>query len=1260
MIRAFQDLAWKLWFPLALLILWQTVGTGGMLNPLFFPSPVQVGETIFRLAAAGLLGEHLAITLQRLTLGFLCGSLAGFLCAILAAISPAFSRSVEPTLAALLSIPKLTLLPLFVIVLGTGSLPRIVLVAIAVFLMISVETIAAIRAVDPAMIESARNYGARGFALVRHVYLPASLPRIFTAVRLAILRSTVLTITTEIVGARDGIGSLIWLGWQTMAVERIYVGVLISTLLGAVLAAGIRLAERRALTWMPALLFAFLPSLSAQTTASIEGRILDPSGAGVTGASIRVRHIATGSVRVTQSREDGAFRLVDVTAGAVQAEIAHPGFQPVTRTGLRAAAGASLWLEIQLAIRSSVESVTVESRQPLVNTNALDWGASQDQQRLESLPLNGRDLFSLANQAAGTNFNNTQSRSLTAGSGLPLSVNGARSNQNAFRLDGVYINDATRSVPGSASGRLLGLESVQELRLVTSPFSAEYGQAAGGVLTAVSKSGGNQFHGSAYEFFRNSALDSRNFFDAAKPPLRRNQFGAMASGPIRREHLFFLANYESLRDSTGRTARALTLSEAARRGVIGSQAPIAIPAAVRPFLDVFPAPNGVDFGDGSAELVASRNNGVTEHYGAAKIDWIPSEAFRILGRYTSSRAVSAVPEDLGLWNLEDSSRHEILNTEAQWIPSPRTLTTTRIGFTRLFNGELAASLDPRTNTLSFLPDRGLGAIRVTGLTDLGALAVRQRPRENDLRDLQFQQDLTHIGGPHSFKAGFALDLIRFNQVAETNKGGYYQFNSIASFLQGRATNVDVMTPSSDASRRWQQRIHSAFGQYQFRPNARFSIVAGVRWESYTVPSELDGKQATLRNPFSDAAITIGGPLFRNPSWGNFAPRLSIAWDPLGTGRTVIRAGFGQFFDLLGTREIVVAGVRVPPFFERTLITNPAFPNLAESLRSFRPDTALDMLDYEVRQPHVLQQQLEIQHEFPNHTVIRVGYAGSRGAHLPGQVSEFNSRVPVRQADGRLFFAANAPRQNPNFARISTRRTQFNSFYHALNVTVDQPFTRGLRGQFKYTFAKSIDEHSVGIFSEFSTQQYLPLIYNYRANRGPSNYNLRHAATANFTASTRRFTGWELHGAVTMQTGFPFTPSVGYDRAQIGGTNDTSQRPDFLANGRRVILGTPERWFDPEAFGLPEAGYYGTLGRNNFTGPGLVTLDTAVHKTVWRRESAILNLRVEAFNIANRTNLQIPSGLTLFNNRGERLNTAGRISSTATPSRQIQLALRLTF
>jgi len=273
-------------------------------------------------------------------------------------------------------------------------------------------------------------------------------------------------------------------------------------------------------------------------------------------------------------------------------------------------------------------------------------------------------------------------------------------------------------------------------------------------------------------------------------------------------------------------------------------------------------------------------------------------------------------------------------------------------------------------------------------------------------------------------------------------------------------------------------------------------------------------------------------------------------------------------------------------------------------------------------------------------------------------------------DGSLSFPQNSPRLNPAFGRIIMRRMEFNSFYHAFHAELQRRWGNLWGLQVKYTWSKSIDESSSATFRDFAGSDLVPTMFDYRQNRGLSDFDARHLVAANFSLRLpdwgshiqRHFlSGWEMHGLMQAQTGYPFSPIVGFDRARVNpGSEDLGQRPDLIASGTDLILGGPQKYFDDMAFALPEAGKYGNLGRNALTGPGRVTMDLALHKIIWSNERHSVRLRIEAFNIPNYPNFQNPSGLALFNSSLRRLGTAGRITSTSTPSRQIQLALKWTF
>jgi hypothetical protein len=377
--------------------------------------------------------------------------------------------------------------------------------------------------------------------------------------------------------------------------------------------------------------------------------------------------------------------------------------------------------------------------------------------------------------------------------------------------------------------------------------------------------------------------------------------------------------------------------------------------------------------------------------------------------------------------------------------------------------------------------------------------------------------------------------------------------------------------------------------------------------------------------------------------------------------------------LLGSGELTIAGVRTPPFYNRILVFGrPGFPDILNAAQGRTPSASLDGLDYDLPQPYVARWQFQLEHQLGENAVARLAYSGMRGIHLMGQLGNFNTPVPEQDANGKLFFPTGGTRYNPAFSRIGLRRAQFNSFYQGVTFSLENRWRDRFRYQVKYGFSKSIDEASSGTFNDFQASDQMPTTFNYRLNRGPSDFDLTHVFAGSFSyllpnvSNSRAMgaltNGWELHGLTQIQSGNPFSPSVGFDRAHLEtGFGDTGQRPDLISgDADSIILGGPDQYFNPLAFGLPAEGYVGTLGRGALRGPGLYTMNVSVHKTFPLTDSQRLRFRAEFFNIANRPNFQIPIEQELFTSTGGRIGSAGRITETAGGSRQIQLALRWEF
>ena len=1020
-------------------------------------------------------------------------------------------------------------------------------------------------------------------------------------------------------------------------------------------------------------LLLFACRLAAQSGATVEGTVSDPQQRPIPGVAVQLEQLETGAVRTAQTAADGRFVAVALTPGPYRVTVRHSGFQALERRGVHLVSGRVARLDLELRIGVPSESITITAELPLVSPNAADWGGLVPERNLRELPLNGRDLFELSALEPGATLPASARNGLAQGLGGQISVKGSRPNQNSFQIDGVAVNDATGAAPASAAGNLLGLEAVREVHLVTDPFSAEYGRTAGGVFTAVSRSGGNRLHGSLYEYFRNNALDARNFFDApsaAIPPLRRNHFGGLLSGPVAENKAFFLVNYEGLRQRLSRTVRPVTPTAEARLGRLPDR-DIDVAESVKPYLDLYPLPNGRDFGDGTAEFVNQASGSTNEDFAAGKLDFVLSDAMQLSARYTFDDAENRAPDPLRLWTFGLDSRDHFLHGELRRVHSPNTLSTLRAAFSRVDNFENSTTVVPPE--LSFVRGLPMGTMTVNGLSDFGGFQARARPRRFILNSYQFSGEIVHTAGRGTWRAGGGFDRVQFDQRSDLSAVGAYTFDSPALLLQAAPRVAEVMQPGSDTVRDWRYSRFHGYIQNELRIHERLSLSLGLRYEAASTPTEADGKIAVLRDFINDAETTVGGPIWNNPSKDNFAPRASLAWDPLGDGKTVVRAGGGIFFDLLGSRELTIAGVRTPPFFNRILVFGrPRFPDILDAAAGRNPSSSMDGLDFDLNQPYVARWQLNLERQLGRETLLRLGYSGARGIHLLGQLINANTPVPERLDDGRFFFPAGNPRVNPAFSRIGLRRSQFNSFYQGLTLSLQTGFGDRLDVRGKYTWSRSIDEASNHTFNDFVASDQVPTVWDYRANRGLSDFDQAHVFAASFSYTVSKWSGtrlpallggWELHAIAQSLSGTPFAPRVGFDRARLRPAfGDVGQRPD-LVSGRSaddIVLGDPARYFDSRAFALPAAGFLGNLGRGTLRSPGVFFIDLAVHKTLWANERHAVKLRCEMFNATNHPNFQVPSGRALFTGSGGRIGSAGRITQTATTPRQIQLALRWRF
>ena len=1012
---------------------------------------------------------------------------------------------------------------------------------------------------------------------------------------------------------------------------------------------------------------------------------------------ISLRNVATGIVTAVTTDSRGFYTIPSVAPGTYEMTVSSRGFVTQVRTGITVAVGAKVTLNAGMQPGSSRKVVQMAAATASQSSSAMNGNVNSATVR--NTPLNGRDWTQLATLQVGVTGvqtgNSAGGTTPVRGFGSPISVSGGRPDQNDYLVDGISINDYSNGAPGSVLGSNLGVDAIQQFSVLGSNYPAQYGRTSGGIINAVTRSGTNAFHGDAYEFLRNSSLDARNFFDINLPPFRRNQFGGSAGGPIQKDRFFVFADYEGLRQSLGVTQVDTVPSAAARSGQLSTGTVQVNPQMARYLAAFYPLPNGPLLGAGDTGIFTFAGQQVTtENYFTTRIDRKFSEKDGVYGTYMRDNSETIQPDAFNNLLSNLVSRRQLVTLHEQHTFGPKFLNVARFGFNRAVavedglskvNNPLVA--DP---AFGFIPGQNVGGIQaVPGLTDFtggpSALVPGTLSTSKSIAWNSFQagDDAFLTKGIHALQFGVVVERMQDNQLLVVNSDGRFNFSSLADLLTNRPQSFTGLVPVPVPDFGIRETRFGAYVQDDIHLRRNLTLNGGLRYEMVTVPTEAHNRISNLRN-LTDAQPHIGSPYFQNPTLHNFEPRLGFAWNPQDNGKTVFRGGFGVFDVLPLPYEFTLIAPYAAPFTRQIfgdVLPADSFPTGA--YQQFVGTSTSDRggyVEYNPKRNYVLQWNFNVAQELSPTLVATVGYVGSRGVHEPFKMDSLDMVLPSLTPAGYLFPPpATSQTLNPNYGRISAMLWQANSFYDALEVALAKRMTHGVVFHAAYTWGKSIDTLSSTVADNAYPNSLLnPLFFDQRTTRGLSDFNVSQNFVVNFTwlvpglrvgphFMNWALGGWQMGGVYRASSGQPFTPLLGGDPAgmKLDQANELPNRLVGAGCGTLTNSGNPNHYIKTQCLAFPSpSNLFGNMGRNVLIGPGMSNLDFSLIKNSPVRmisENFNLQFRAEFFNILNRANFSSPtSNLAMFDQNGNPVPSAGLITFTQTPSREIQFALKLIW
>ena len=1047
------------------------------------------------------------------------------------------------------------------------------------------------------------------------------------------------------------------------------------------------------------------PALAQTDTGTITGLVSDASGAAVAGASVQAVNQVNGLEYGTQSSATGNYVITALPIGTYDLTATSEGFQTLFRANLTISAGTRARVDIELQVGSVTETVEVTAELPLLESETSSLGQAIENTTITQMPLNGRNYQELAVLTAGVLPSRRQNFVEDA-----FSVNGAGFDQNVFTLDGADNNNYFSGVVVASNQAVKpSIDAIQEFKMETHNYGAEFGRGGGAIVQVTTKSGTNDYHGTAFEFLRNDKLDANDFFNSGRPqpPFRQNQFGATFGGPLVKDRMFFFGSYEGTRIREKLTRLSIIPTPEQVRGDFSGIAAIHDPASQsadgtrirfaddrlpasridpvsKQMVELYPAPNRA--GRQNYLFNPSRNRDDDKVDG--RFDWRVATNHTVFARFSHLNFDRLEPGNLPLPASGGNTAVRFSRAKTGVVNWTAAIGGSMVNEIRVAYNRLVGGIDTPTQSQLWkefgfkgLFDRedinGLPDFRPSGYRTVGDRNFAPDPRKQDVR--QIVESFSMTKGNHSLKMGVNIrNFVRWSGITNFARGRFWfngQFtravagvrgggDGLADSMLGLTSNMRFSTPLNVRRHAY---AYETYIQDNWKVTPKLSLNLGLRYE-YQSPyvEQNDRAQNFIIDPddarFGTLIPTgsgVEGRSFRKRDLNDWGPRIGLAYQV--TPKTVIRAGYGIFY--VGTFRLPVLAdpTANPPFYlQNDIRTQVASATSQVVVRNGVPPDALNpdvirgrslvgVWPFNFRNGMTNQWNFNIQQSLPGNSLISLAYVGSNTVHTE---SSANLNQPEPGPGG-----INPRRWFPQFANITTNPAIGGANYQGLEAKFERRFSGGFSVLSGYTWSKNLAKQLGQRTSYWHlapektvSRQHLPQRVFFAGVWDLPFGKGRRFATQGPLASL--IGGWQISPIFEAQRGLPLSPSVAGNPANTTG----GQRPNRIAGGNLPrAQRTPQRWFDVGAFEVPERFTFGNSAAWIIEGPGLVNLDMMVSRTFALSERLSLDFRTEFFNVFNEAHFNFPNG-TINRPAG------GRISSTmeCCPARQVQFGMKLIF